>query len=83
MPIHPHDERTYRIIGAAMGGDYFINFVCFAEVVVEVKATSALTPADQAQVLNYLALHKKRVGLLLNFGATSLQYNRFVLDVDK
>jgi GxxExxY protein len=128
MPIHPHDERTYQIIGAAMevhrilhrglkeelycdalevefelrqilfargvpcrlvyknrplGGCHFIDFVCFDQVVVEVKAVSALTPADQAQILNYLALTKTRVGLLVNFGAKSLEHRRFVLDVEK
>jgi hypothetical protein len=33
--------------------------------------------------LNYLALLKKRVGLLINFGAKSLQYKRFVLDTER
>ena len=66
-----------------LGGCYFIDFVCFDDVVVEVKATSALTPADEAQILNYLALTKKRIGLLINFGSKSLQYKRFVLDVDR
>ena len=61
-------------------GSYRIDFICFDEVVVEVKATSALTPADEAQILNYLALTGKRVGLLLNFGARSLERRRFVLD---
>jgi len=59
---------------------YWLDFVCYGEVVVEVNAVSALTPADEAQILNYLALTQKRVGLLLNFGAKSLQYQRFVLD---
>ena len=71
-----------RLQDEAVGGDHFIDFVCFGEVVVELKATSAVTPADEAQVLNYLALFKKRVGLLLNFGAKSLQYKRFVLDIE-
>ena len=63
-----------------MSGYYWLDFVCYGEVVVEVKAQSSLTPADEAQLLNYLALTHKRVGLLLNFGAKSLQYQRFVLD---
>ena len=50
------------------------------DIVVEVKAVSALTPADEAQILNYLALTKHRLGLLLNFGSKSLEHRRFVLD---
>lgn len=61
-------------------GFHRIDFICFNEVIVEVKAISALTPADEAQILNYLALSGKRVGILLNFGARSLEYRRFVLD---
>ena len=37
-------------------GVYRLDFVCFGSVVVEVKASSAPTPADYAQVLNYLAV---------------------------
>ena len=53
-------------------GYYKIDFICFEDIVVEVQAASALTPADEAQILNYLALTKHRVGLLLNFGSKVL-----------
>ena len=64
-----------------LSGYYKIDFVCFGEIVVEVKALPASTPRDEAQILNYLALTGHRVGLLLNFGARSLEFRRFVLDV--
>ena len=61
-------------------GLHRIDFVCFNDVVVEVKASSLTGPAEQAQVLNYLALSGHRLGLLLNFGRPSLEYKRLVLD---
>ena len=61
-------------------GFHRIDFVCFNEVVVEVKATSLTGPAEQAQILNYLAISGHRLGLLLNFGRPSLEYKRLVLD---
>lgn len=61
-------------------GFHRIDFVCFNDVVVEVKASSLTGPAEQAQVLNYLALSGHRLGLLLNFGRPSLEYKRLVLD---
>ena len=61
-------------------GFHRIDFVCFDDVVVEVKASSLTGPAEPAQVLNYLALSGHRLGLLLNFGRPSLDYKRFVLD---
>ena len=66
--------------GHAVTGYHKIDFVCFDGVVVEVKALSSVGPAEDAQVLNYLALTGNRVALLLNFGERSLLHKRFVLD---
>jgi GxxExxY protein len=65
--------------GHALKGPHHLDFVCFESVIVEVKAVSALTPADEAQLLNYLAMTKIRRGLLVNFGAKSLEHKRMVL----
>jgi LCP family protein required for cell wall assembly len=48
-------------------------------IVVEVKAQAAIGCADEAQLLNYLKASGMRRGLILNFGATSLQHKRMVL----
>ena len=60
---------------------YTVDFICFDDVLVEVKALHAIGPIDVAQLINYLRVARRRVGLLLNFGATSLQHQRLVLDV--
>jgi GxxExxY protein len=57
---------------------YRADFVCFGEVLVEVKALDGLGPREQAQVMNYLKGAGLRRALLLNFGVPSLQYRRFV-----
>jgi GxxExxY protein len=44
-------------------------------VIVEAKAVDRLTPMHQSQVLTYLRLAKKEVGLLLNFWAYPLKAN--------
>ena len=48
-------------------------------VIVELKATLGLTEIEEAQLLNYLKATKMRVGLLLNFGKTSLDVKRRIL----
>jgi len=65
--------------GQRLHGSYKLDFVCFGNVIVEVKASSATTPADYAQVLNYLAVSGHEVAVLLNFGRPSLEYRRFAM----
>jgi len=58
---------------------YRADFVCFEEIIVEIKARAELGGVEKAQILNYLKATQLKVGLLLNFGAKSLEHQRFVL----
>ena len=60
-------------------GEYRADFVIENSVIVELKAQKALTPVDEAQLINYLKATGIRVGLLFNFGAKSLQHERRVV----
>jgi len=64
--------------GRPLRADYKIDFICYGEVILEVKARSVTGPADHAQVLSYLASAKLRCGLLLNFGTAKLEHKRFI-----
>jgi GxxExxY protein len=57
---------------------YRADFVCFENVIVETKAISKLTGADDAQLLNELKATGLRRGLLLHFGGASLEQKRLV-----
>lgn len=43
---------------------------------VELKAKTALEDVHLAQAMNYLEAYQKEIGLLINFGARSLQFKR-------
>ena len=58
---------------------YRVDLLVEGKVIVDNKATSGLTENDEAQLLNYLKGTKNRVGLLLNFGRSSLEYKRVIL----
>lgn len=62
-----------------IAGEFRADFLVDGKVVVELKAIKALTNGDEAQLLNYLKGTGHRVGLLLNFGAASLEYKRRVI----
>jgi GxxExxY protein len=70
-------EISFR--GKTLQKKYVADFVCFDEVIVELKAMDALCPEHIAQVLNYLKATGKKLGLLINFGTQSLQYKRVIL----
>ncbi|HUE90065.1 MAG TPA: GxxExxY protein [Vicinamibacterales bacterium] len=67
---------TYK--GQLLQRSYRVDFVCYDEVLVELKALHSLGPIEEAQLINYLCAAKRPRGLLLNFGTTSLQYKRRV-----
>lgn len=78
IPFQAEAPCAVEYKGRPLRGEYRIDFVCFDEIVLEVKARSALGPADHAQVLSYLASAKLRCGLLLNFGTSKLEHRRFI-----
>jgi len=55
------------------------DFIVEEKVLVEIKALTKLEEVHWAQTLNYLKAYKFEVGLLINFGAKSLEFKRFVL----
>ena len=55
------------------------DFVVEGKVLVELKAISALEDVHESQILNYLKAYRLEIGLLLNFGAKSLEIKRRIL----
>ena len=65
--------------GEKLACGYRADFLCFGTLLVELKAQSALSEVDEAQVLNYLRATNIERALLINFGAPRLQVRRLIL----
>lgn len=79
VPYRREPELPVLYKGKELNTHYRADFICYDSVVVEVKALDRIGGVEEAQVLNYLKATGREVGLLLNFGSESLEYQRFVL----
>ena len=59
---------------------YRADFICFGEVIAELKVVEALTDKHRSQVINYLKVSGLKRGVLMNFANEQLEYERIVLD---
>jgi GxxExxY protein len=70
LPIYYKDNRLKKT--------YVADYIAFEKIVIEIKAITHLSSLEEAQLLNYLKATDHEVGLLINFGAESLQWKRMV-----
>ena len=78
IPFRREVELPVHYKGEQLNVSYRADFICFDTVIVELKALSQISGVEVSQVLNYLKATGFGVGLLLNFGAASLQQRRLV-----
>ena len=79
IPFKQEQKLEIEYKGHVLSKFYKADFICFDEIVVEIKALSDLSTDHESQILNYLKATGKKVGLLINFGQKSLKYKRFIL----
>jgi GxxExxY protein len=58
--------------GLKLDCGYKIDLVVNEEVIVELKAVEKILPVHEAQLLTYLKLSGRKVGLLINFNSSLL-----------
>lgn len=77
IPFEAQAPVSILYKGVTLPCTYRLDFRCFNEVIVELKALDKLSGTEEAQVINYLKATGLRRGLLVNFGGPSLEYKRF------
>ena len=76
IPFESQKPINIHFWNQTLKKSYIADFLCYQKIIVEIKAQNALTGTDEAQLINYLKATGYKVGLLLNFGTTSLEVKR-------
>jgi len=73
-------EKNFNITyeGIILPHKFSADFFVFNAIIVEVKATSLIHPDSFRQTLNYLKVAQIKLGILINFGADSLTFQRII-----
>lgn len=77
------DRQVYLPLfyrGEDLGKDFRIDLLVENEIIIEIKAVDGILPVHEAQIISYLKLADKRLGLLINFNVPLLKngFRRFV-----
>jgi len=81
IPYKPQPIVEIKYKGQLLEKKYQPDFICFGEVIIEIKAISSLSGVEEAQLINYLKATGLNVGLLINSGSKSLEHKRFVFNL--
>jgi GxxExxY protein len=79
IPFECEKILSVKYKGYLLNKKFVADFLCYSEVIVELKAVEEFATEHIIQVLNYLKASKRRIGLLINFGAPKLHYKRVIL----
>lgn len=79
IPYEREKELKIYYEGKAMRQTYRADFVCYNNIIVELKAVAHLDDVHRSQIYNYLKATGYKLGLLYNFGHyDGLEYERKV-----
>ncbi|MEI6696641.1 MAG: GxxExxY protein [Bacteroidota bacterium] len=76
IPFVREAELCIEYKGIILAKKFNADFICYDKIIVETKALSELLSLHQAQVINYLKATQLKLGILVNFGEESLNFER-------
>lgn len=78
IPFKREQELEINYKGVILEKKYIADFVCFEKIIVELKSVEKINLFHQSQVINYLKATGFKLGILVNFGNSKLEYKRIV-----
>jgi len=79
IPFKREKEYVVKYKDVILPHKFYADFVVFDKIILEVKGMAGIADEHLAQTLNYLKVSGCKLGLIVNFGKSSLQYKRVVL----
>ncbi len=72
-------EATLHAIykGVVLEGTFVPDFICYDNIIVELKSVRELDDVHRSQAINYAKVAGFKLAILINFGESSLGYERF------
>jgi GxxExxY protein len=81
LPVKQQAPATVYFRGQLVG-EFRADLLVNDAVIVELKASRAIEPVHEAQLMNYLRATNIEVGLLMNFGPKP-EFKRFIFDNER
>lgn len=80
VPFVARGALTLRYKGEVLRQTYEPDFICFEQIILELKAVKSIAPEHRAQLMNYLRATGLKLGFLINFNALpKVEIERIVL----
>ena len=76
IPYEREKELTVIYKGNTLSKTFKADFICYNKIILELKAVKSFTDEHYAQIYNYLKTSNMNLGLLINFGTASIEFQR-------
>ena len=78
IPFNNQVKLNVYYNGEKLNKFYKADFICYDKIILEIKSVSQVPYVFYSQIKNYLTATKKELGMLVNFGQSSLTYKRII-----
>jgi GxxExxY protein len=79
IPFERETEKHAVYHGQELATTFKPDFICYNKIIVELKAVQELDDIHRAQTINYGKVADSDIALLINFGETSLKFERYII----
>ena len=76
IPYEREKELDINYKGYTLTKTFRADFICYNKIILELKAVKEFTDEHYAQTFNYLRASGMELGILINFGLASIEFER-------